>query len=255
MSIVHLAARAGVRPSIQAPALYAAVNVLGTTVVLDAARAAQHSPRVIVASSSSRVWQRQPGPILRIRCRDPACQPVCRHQARRGIVVRDVRRLCDRGCASCRSGSSRCMARGSVPTSRSTSSRRSSRAGAPIPCLRRRIVVARLHVRHGHRAGRARRHRSDARPRGRGTSLTTSANRQTTSLSQLIALIEQAVGMRGEARAAAAAAGRCALHVCRYFACARGARLCADGADARRHSSLRRLVSRDRGAAALPALR
>jgi len=51
-AIVHLAARAGVRPSIQDPALYAAVNVLGTTVILDAARAAKVS-RLIVASSSS----------------------------------------------------------------------------------------------------------------------------------------------------------------------------------------------------------
>jgi UDP-glucuronate 4-epimerase len=51
-AIVHLAARAGVRPSIQDPALYAAVNVLGTTVLLDAARAAKVS-RLIVASSSS----------------------------------------------------------------------------------------------------------------------------------------------------------------------------------------------------------
>ena len=51
-AIVHLAARAGVRPSIQDPALYAAVNVLGTTVLLDAARAAKIS-RLIIASSSS----------------------------------------------------------------------------------------------------------------------------------------------------------------------------------------------------------
>jgi len=51
-AIVHLAARAGVRPSIQDPALYAAVNVLGTTVLLEAARAAKIA-RIIVASSSS----------------------------------------------------------------------------------------------------------------------------------------------------------------------------------------------------------
>jgi UDP-glucuronate 4-epimerase len=50
--IIHLAARAGVRPSIQDPALYAAVNVVGTTVVLDAARTAKIS-RLVVASSSS----------------------------------------------------------------------------------------------------------------------------------------------------------------------------------------------------------
>lgn len=51
-AIAHFAARAGVRPSIQDPALYAAVNVLGTTVILDAARATKVS-RLIVASSSS----------------------------------------------------------------------------------------------------------------------------------------------------------------------------------------------------------
>ena len=51
-AIVHLAARAGVRPSIQDPALYAAVNVVGTTVMLEAARAAKVA-RLIVASSSS----------------------------------------------------------------------------------------------------------------------------------------------------------------------------------------------------------
>ena len=50
--IAHFAARAGVRPSIQDPALYVAVNVLGTTVLLEAARAAKIS-RIIVASSSS----------------------------------------------------------------------------------------------------------------------------------------------------------------------------------------------------------
>ena len=50
--IVHLAARAGVRPSIAAPSLYADVNVRGTAVVLEAARAARVD-RVVFASSSS----------------------------------------------------------------------------------------------------------------------------------------------------------------------------------------------------------
>jgi UDP-glucuronate 4-epimerase len=50
--VVHLAARAGVRPSIQDPLLYAAVNVEGTTRVLEAAR--RHGvPRFVLASSSS----------------------------------------------------------------------------------------------------------------------------------------------------------------------------------------------------------
>ncbi len=50
--VVHLAARAGVRPSIADPVGYTRANVLGTATVLDAARAAGCS-RMVVASSSS----------------------------------------------------------------------------------------------------------------------------------------------------------------------------------------------------------
>ncbi len=50
--VVHLAARAGVRPSILQPALYARVNVEGTTNMLEAARKAQ-ALRFVFASSSS----------------------------------------------------------------------------------------------------------------------------------------------------------------------------------------------------------
>jgi UDP-glucuronate 4-epimerase len=49
--IVHLAARAGVRPSIESPAVYADVNVTGTTHIFEAARR-QNIP-VVFASSSS----------------------------------------------------------------------------------------------------------------------------------------------------------------------------------------------------------
>jgi len=50
---IHLAARAGVRPSIEQPALYTSVNVLGTTVMLDAARDACPEAPFLLASSSS----------------------------------------------------------------------------------------------------------------------------------------------------------------------------------------------------------
>ncbi len=50
--IIHLAARAGVRPSLADPVGYARVNVLGTSVILDEAAKAGCS-RVVVASSSS----------------------------------------------------------------------------------------------------------------------------------------------------------------------------------------------------------
>jgi UDP-glucuronate 4-epimerase len=50
--IIHLAARAGVRPSLQEPALYQRVNVEGTVNLLEAARA-RGVKKVIIASSSS----------------------------------------------------------------------------------------------------------------------------------------------------------------------------------------------------------
>ena len=51
-AIVHLAARAGVRPSIEEPELYCDVNVVGTSVLLEAARLAGLR-RFVFASSSS----------------------------------------------------------------------------------------------------------------------------------------------------------------------------------------------------------
>jgi UDP-glucuronate 4-epimerase len=51
-AVIHLAARAGVRPSIRQPALYADVNVTGTAALLEAARQAG-VPRFVFASSSS----------------------------------------------------------------------------------------------------------------------------------------------------------------------------------------------------------
>jgi len=50
--VLHMAARAGVRPSLETPALYGEVNILGTTHLLEAAREHKIS-RFIFASSSS----------------------------------------------------------------------------------------------------------------------------------------------------------------------------------------------------------
>lgn len=61
-AVVHLAALAGVRPSLERPADYADVNVTGTTRVLDAAR--RHGgPRIVQASSSSVYGERRDGPF------------------------------------------------------------------------------------------------------------------------------------------------------------------------------------------------
>ncbi len=51
-AVIHLAARAGVRPSIRQPALYADVNVTGTACLLEAARRAG-VPKFLFGSSSS----------------------------------------------------------------------------------------------------------------------------------------------------------------------------------------------------------
>jgi UDP-glucuronate 4-epimerase len=53
-AIVHLAARAGVRPSIAEPALYADVNIGGTVVMLEAAR--KHKVGKFIFGSSSSVY-------------------------------------------------------------------------------------------------------------------------------------------------------------------------------------------------------
>ena len=52
--VIHLAARAGVRPSLEEPALYQRVNVEGTVNLLEAAR--KHGVKKVVAASSSSVY-------------------------------------------------------------------------------------------------------------------------------------------------------------------------------------------------------
>ena len=60
--VVHLAALAGVRPSLERPAEYADVNVNGTVAILQAA-VRHSSPRIVFASSSSVYGEREEGPF------------------------------------------------------------------------------------------------------------------------------------------------------------------------------------------------
>ncbi|RUL89295.1 GDP-mannose 4,6-dehydratase [Tautonia sociabilis] len=62
-AIIHLAARAGVRPSIEQPGLYTEVNVSATTYLLEAARRLDPMPRFIYASSSSVYGDRPDAPF------------------------------------------------------------------------------------------------------------------------------------------------------------------------------------------------
>ena len=75
--VVHLAALAGVRPSLERPAEYADVNVTGTAVVLSAA-VRNGAPRVVFASSSSVYGERERGPF---RETDPVERPVSPYAA------------------------------------------------------------------------------------------------------------------------------------------------------------------------------
>jgi UDP-glucuronate 4-epimerase len=75
--VVHLAALAGVRPSLERPAAYVDVNVHGTTRLLEAA--ARHGgPRFVFASSSSIYGERDDGPF---RETDPVERPVSPYAA------------------------------------------------------------------------------------------------------------------------------------------------------------------------------
>lgn len=75
--VVHMAARAGVRPSIEQPTLYADVNVAGTAAVLEAAIRGGVT-RLVIASSSSVYGDAAPVPF---REDDPALRPVSPYAA------------------------------------------------------------------------------------------------------------------------------------------------------------------------------
>jgi UDP-glucuronate 4-epimerase len=75
--VVHLAALAGVRPSLERPAVYADVNVHGTSRILE--EVAAHSvPKVVFASSSSVYGEREDGPF---RETDPVERPISPYAA------------------------------------------------------------------------------------------------------------------------------------------------------------------------------
>lgn len=77
-AVAHLAAKAGVRPSIESPALYAGVNVVGTAHLLEAACRLDPPPRFVYASSSSVYGDRPDAPF---RESDPVDHPISPYAA------------------------------------------------------------------------------------------------------------------------------------------------------------------------------
>jgi UDP-glucuronate 4-epimerase len=76
-AVIHLAARAGVRPSLEDPAGYASVNIEGTAVLLEAARRAG-ARRFVFGSSSSVYGDAAPVPFAEDW---PALQPISPYAA------------------------------------------------------------------------------------------------------------------------------------------------------------------------------
>ncbi|MBZ0232813.1 MAG: NAD-dependent epimerase/dehydratase family protein [Deltaproteobacteria bacterium] len=78
--ICHLAALAGVRPSLAEPLRYTRTNVHGTTVILEACR--RHGiDRVVFASSSSVYGVRDPVHVVAFREEDPCLHPASPYAA------------------------------------------------------------------------------------------------------------------------------------------------------------------------------
>ena len=119
--MVHLAAKAGVRPSIADPVGYARANVTGTAAVLEAARRAGVS-RIVVRLVLLGVRRQHAGAVPGGRGGRRAGLALRGDQAgRRAAASAPSRR--STASARRRCGSSPCTARGSGPTSPSTRSR------------------------------------------------------------------------------------------------------------------------------------
>jgi UDP-glucuronate 4-epimerase len=92
--VVHLAALAGVRPSLERPALTADVNVNGSSVIFEAAMR-HDNPRIVFASSSSVYGEREDGPFLET---DPVERPISPYAAtkRAGeLIAHTFHHACD----------------------------------------------------------------------------------------------------------------------------------------------------------------
>jgi len=82
-AVIHLAARAGVRPSITHPALYAQVNLEGTINLLEAARQCDSVTRFVQASSSSIYGNNSKIPFAET---DPVEDPISPYAATKRAV-------------------------------------------------------------------------------------------------------------------------------------------------------------------------
>ena len=159
-AVVHLAARAGVRPSLEDPVTYTDVNLLGTSVVLNAATRGGVE-RFVFASSSSVYGERPRGEFTEDLAADRPLAPY-------GATKRGGELLCYAAQANSGVGVT-CLRFFNAYGPRMRPDLAIHKfavlmlAGPTDSGVRRRQLRARLHVRRGHR----RRHRARARPGAR----------------------------------------------------------------------------------------
>ena len=87
-SIIHIAARAGVRPSVQNPFAYIETNVVGTSDLLEAARLRGSAGFCLPPVPRSMVWRERC--LFRKICASSDIESVCRYQACRGAPLRKL---------------------------------------------------------------------------------------------------------------------------------------------------------------------
>ncbi len=93
-TVIHLAARAGVRPSIDNPLLYQSVNVEGTNVVLEAMRRADVK-RIVFASSSSVYGDRMNAPFHETDVVDTPISPYAASKKAGELICHSYHHLFD----------------------------------------------------------------------------------------------------------------------------------------------------------------
>jgi UDP-glucuronate 4-epimerase len=186
--VVHIAARAGVRPSIERPLLYEDVNVRGTLTILEAMRA--HGPKAIVFASSSSVYGESPD--VPFRETQPVDRPISPYAATKRaceLHLATYERLFGIACAALRFftvyGPRQ---RPDLAIARFT---RLIDAGEPIPVFgdgsARRDFTYVDDILQGVRA---------AMDRVRGFEIYNLGESATTSVSELVAMLEGALGKR-----------------------------------------------------------
>ena len=236
-AIVHLAARAGVRPSIEDPGLYADVNVLGTVHWLEAASRLEPRPRFVYASSSSVYGDRPDAPF---RETDPVDLPISPYAATKkacellaftfhhlhGLPVTGLRFFTAYGPRN----------RPDLAIAKFT---RLIDRGEPVPDVRRRHDPARLYLRRGHRRRDRPGHRSVPEP----SSLQSGELRSRSSCKHLIDAIGAALGKTPVIQRLARAAGRRPPDLRRHQPSRGRAGLRPEDPDLRRAGAVRRLVS------------